>query len=229
MGEDCPPDAEQGNMRVTYAASFAGTPITDAGIYTNVEDYRVDLSQLRIHIGDISVISNGSPSLVSDIELVDLLDGEEVRSYNMAPGTYDGLEFGIGVPADLNNSDPVMFGPDHPLYLQNGAYWTWTTGYRFVLFEGIADTSATGSGPFDLVFSMHPGLDTAYREVQYNTPISISNDATTDIRVEFDVSRFFYSASDTLHLNTENQLHGNNSFLNRKLADLIQGAVTVSQ
>jgi hypothetical protein len=227
--DDCEPEAEQGNLRLTYAAVFDGTPITDAGVYTNIEGYRLDLSQLRAYIGDLSLVSGTSSSIVSRIELVNLLNGEQTRTYQLSPGSYTGMKFGIGVPSDLNNTDPVTFGPDHPLYLQNGTYWNWTQGYRFVLFEGIADTTGTGSGAFDLIFSMHPGLDTAYREVDYVAPITISDNSTTDIRVEFDVSEFFYGTSDTLRLKTENQLHGNNSYLNTKLADFIKESVTVTQ
>lgn len=226
---DCDPVAPKGNLKLTVAAVWDGVQIDDASVYTNVQNYKLNISQFRVYLGDLNLRLNGADSLITRIELYDLLAGEVSKSYSISPATYDGLNFGIGVPSDLNNADPVSYGPDHPLYLQTGTYWSWTAGYRFALFEGNADTTGTGMGPLDLGYSLHPGLDTAYREITSNQAITIAENSTTDLRIEFEMSNFFYSATDTIDLSLENQLHGNNSYLNDKLATLMQGSVTVSQ
>lgn len=48
-------------------------------------------------------------------------------------GTYTGLRFDIGLPADLNHQDASVAEP--PLNV-TGMFWSWQTGYRFFRTEG---------------------------------------------------------------------------------------------
>lgn len=217
-----------GELELIVEAKWGDEPFTVGTPHVNITNYRVLVDMLRLYLAEIELVGAGN-ELLSDIELFNLGVAPQVRSYQVPAGTWTALRMGIGVPSELNFSDPALYAQGHPLSVSNGTYWTWTTGYRFVIFDGRYDVDPEGTGTVLPVFSIHPGLDTCYTVVQRNAPqpIVVRAGETTQLRVEFDVSRFFHSPVDTLDLAVDNQAHGDNIQLATRFMDLVSGAITL--
>ncbi|HRW88340.1 MAG TPA: hypothetical protein P5027_00155 [Flavobacteriales bacterium] len=199
-----------GQLELTIIADWEGQPFATNTEYHNVNDYRVFVDQVRAYLSEMRLVSATDTAELLDIDLVDLGGGPVTYSFTVPGGTYTHLLTGIGIPEDLNNSDPAQYPQGHPLSLSNGTYWTWTTGYRFIIFDGRYDTDPNGTGNVLPTFSIHAGLDTCYTfaEVQSLLPITIMEGVTHQATLRVHVDRFFHSGTDTLDLAIDNQFHG---------------------
>lgn len=217
-----------GELELIVEAKWGDEPFSVAEPRVNITNYRVLFDMIRLYLAEIELVGPANERL-TEIELFNLGAASQVRRYEVPAGTWSGVRMGIGVPSALNFSDPALYPQGHPLSVSNGTYWTWTTGYRFVIFDGRYDVDPEGTGTILPVFSIHPGLDTCYTVVQRNAaqPIVVRAGETTQLRVEFDVSRFFYSAVDTLDLAVDNQAHGDNIQLATRFMDLVSRAMTL--
>lgn len=224
------PDAfGAGTLRLTIVPTWAGGEFTPEDTYVDVRDHRVQVQLLKMYLGEFTAMGPEGATLLKDIDLVELTDGPVSREWSLEPGTYGGLRFGVGVPEALNHTDPVLYPNEHPLSVSNGMYWTWATMYRFVIFEGRFDSVPTGVGVPPFLFSIHTGQDTCYRGVELSTQFTIPPYAVTELRLEVDLSRFFFDDTDTLDLSENNQAHGEIDQLDVALllSDLVQGSFTL--
>ncbi|MGV3636951.1 MAG: MbnP family protein [Flavobacteriales bacterium] len=198
-----------GTLKVVVRPTWNGAPFEMNAVYENVSGYRVKTEGIKFYLGDVRLVGWSGSTVVRDVELFDLRhNGDTVIWTGIQPGTYSGLSAGFGVPQSLNDADPIVYPPGHPLDLAWGTYWTWSTAYRFLQFDGRYDLDDTGS--LDLPFSMHTGLNICYQEFDRNFPgdVVVSAGSTATIVLDMAVDRFFYSATDTVDLATENQSHG---------------------
>ena len=81
-------------------------------------------------------------------------------------------------------------------------------------------------------FSLHSGLDAYYREVSTAINVPVVADSTTELKLMFDVSKWWYISGDTVDvaLPNEQYLHGGQGSapLNEKFSNNVQGSFTVS-
>lgn len=221
-----PPPAPSSGVRLIVKPMWEGAAFDKYTVYHNVMDYRVQVQMLKLYLSDIELLTSGDPQALSDIELFRLTDGPDTVDLDMAPGSYTGLRFGIGVPAGVNHGDPTSYAADHPLSTSNGMHWTWAEGYRFVVFDGRFDTDPNATGLLPGLFSIHTGLDTCYREVEFGgLPVVVVSGSRTEVELTIDLARFFYTASDTIDLAVDNQSHGTNVQLATRISDCIEAAV----
>lgn len=212
------------------------SPNWDGGVFTaneeyhNAMDYRVFIQAVKFYLSDIRAKRSGGDRFMNEISLFDITDGPMEVMYDLEPGSYNGIKFGIGVPPDLNGTNDVNFNPaaypsDHPLSVGNGMYWTWTSGYRFVIFDGYYDTDPNGTSDVLPGFSIHSGLDTTYKYVEFNNvPFEVQQGEYVELELNLDVSRMFYNINDTIDLAIDNQSHGSNLQLAMRLMDNMVGA-----
>lgn len=206
------PEPTTGTLRVRIVPSWQGAPFTMNAEYHNVNDYRVKVESIKFYLGDVRMVNGSGNTLVKDVEYFNLNNGTAERSWTVTPGTWSGIRFGLGVPADLNGTDPVDFPVGHPLDLSYGTYWSWAMGYRFLQFDGRYHLDGSSTGALTSVFSMHTGLNDCYttRELAFPGTITVNAGGSTTLTLGLAVDRLFYSATDTVDLATENQTHGTN-------------------
>ena len=218
-----PPDPLMGTLQVTLVPEWNGQPFEVYTELQNFMDYRVVVERLMMYFGDIRLIDGTDTTFVKNVDLFRLDNGAYTCQWSVAPGTYGKLRAGLGVPAALNYADPASYGVGHPLNVNNGTYWTWATGYRYVVFEGKYDTDPLGTLPPSFPFAIHPGMEPSYLEFELEpaTGIAIAVNDTSNIVVDVAVDRFFVSDTDTIDLATENNAHGNNQPLQWKLVNNI--------
>ena len=217
-----------GVVHLTIRPRWWGSPFDKTVVYTNVLAQRVLVQQLRFFLADMRMTSAGEEVLMKDADLFDLTNGSEERWYRIAPGGYDQLRFGIGLPYALNHSDPSNYPVNDPLGANSGMDWGWVSLHRFMLFEGRFDT-LPGSGIPPFQFSVHTGFDTCYRESQVPVAMDIAIDDTVELVLDMDLSRFFHNATDSFDLSEGSQWHGEAGQVNiaLKLSDMVAGSFSM--
>ncbi|MFT7545436.1 MAG: hypothetical protein ACI8YO_002223 [Gammaproteobacteria bacterium] len=221
-------------FKMAIDLNFGGDAFVLNDEYINATNYRVSFSNLKFYLGDISLIkSDGTKELLSEIELYSVLDNNMSKNFTVPVGTYTGLEYSWGVPESLGGTDnpefdPVVYGPDHPLNLNNSMYWTWNAGYRYSVVEGRYNIDANGTDPLINTFSYHAGTQTLYRTTVLDLPISLDGESSTTLNIDFDLSKLFFNDTETLDCDdpAENGLAGMNAnTLGLKYIELFVGAV----
>jgi hypothetical protein len=196
-------------VRLTVAPMWNGAPFDKNTTYTNISDERIQVQLLKFYLGDLALVNGtGDTASLVDVDLFQLTNGPVVHTYKAEQGAFSALHVGLGVPAALNGESPTMWANDEPLSITNGMYWTWATMYRFMIFEGRFDTLATNTGTPPFQFSIHTGRNECYRTTDLALPLTLGEGDTADVRLELDLARFFYSATDTLYMDIESQQHG---------------------
>lgn len=222
-----PPTTPSSGVRLIVKPMWDGAPFDKYTVYHNVMDYRIQVQMLKMYLSDIELLTTGNAQELSRAELFRLTDGPDTVVLDVTAGDYTGLRFGIGVPEYLNHQDPTQYAADQPLSTSNGMHWTWTEGYRFVVFDGRYDTLGTGTNQPPDMFSIHTGFDTCYREVEFaSMPVQVPTGTYVDIAIEFDLAKFFFTANDTIDLKVDNQAHGANIPLAIRLSDCVAGSVS---
>lgn len=223
-----PPPPSAGVVRLNVTPLWNGALFDKNIIYTNVTDHDVRVQLFRLYLGDLYLLNDTSEHHLSDAELFNLTDGAQSIDLEAPAGTYTGLHFGIGIPESINHQDPTQYAADHPLSVSNGMHWDWANGYRFVIFDGRFDTLTNDTIALPELFSIHTGMDTCYREIALDgLVITVDSGAFTQVDITFDLAKFFYTATDTINLATDNQAHGGNIVLAARLSDCIQASVSV--
>ena len=100
------------------------------------------------------------------------------------------MEFGIGVPSNLNNTTPLDYPISHPLGTDTQYYEDWDS-YIFAKIEGIYDIDENGFDGEDILFAFHAGMDRVYQEIALNHPITLREGEVMDINFELDVKQLF--------------------------------------
>lgn len=212
---------EEGSLELSLRPVINGQDFQPDVAYENPSGRQFFLNLFKLYLADITLIkANGEEVLLSEVELYDLAEpGNDLastgvgtsRTFEVEVGDYQGIRFGIGVPARYNLNDPAEFGAEHPLSTFNGMHWSWASGYRFVVMEGRMD----GSPQADGVLLAHPlayhtGLDTLYRSITFDQSghgFSLEADERERFVVQLDINRMFFSQTDTLDMLNRNLSH----------------------
>ncbi|MBL9115606.1 MAG: cytochrome C peroxidase [Verrucomicrobiaceae bacterium] len=100
-------------------------------------------------------------------------------------GTYQKLNFEIGLVPKDNQRDPATWGPDHPLNPRVcGLHWSWQGGYIFMALEGQwKRKDGTLSG-----YAYHLGNDFMRTRISLPAEITLNESGTTEVEVRLDVA-----------------------------------------
>ena len=150
-GTACSPPASE--VSISFAAAYNGQPVSCIG-----NESEVQLTDLRFYVHDVNLVADDGSlqqvSLIPDgiwqdetVALVDLETGEgaclngTAETHTTIIGHYagdgfEGVQFAIGVPDDLNHKDPLIAEP--PLSY-SVMHWHWASGYKFIR-AGIENT-----------------------------------------------------------------------------------------
>lgn len=182
---------EEGSLTIHFAAEYEGMPLEMFETKAHSSGDQLQFVHLSLLASDLWLEHISDSHKLKDIELVDMsfddpssaLEGFTLHIDQIPANAYQGLRFGIGVPADLNAREPSDFGSTSPLS-KNGYYWSAWESYIFMKIEGRFDNA--GDGNFDTAFAYHTGSDDLYRILTTPIPITIENGENTEITVFID-------------------------------------------
>lgn len=198
-----------GTLSLRFRMTGNGNPLLPYTPFRNALGYSTQIEALKCYLGDIKLIrTDGIIVPVQDVALVDFtkLDNPVLET-KIPIGNYKGILFGVGVPARYNNAgvvqNPTDHPLDHPLYPDEGMFWTWSSGYQFLKVEGKADTSASQSGVLNYGFFYHLATNALYdTRVINNQNITIQKDTKNTHTINFEFNDFMVGNNYTLDMKT---------------------------
>ena len=141
-GCDCnePENALPGEVLLEFSTSWNQEPFALGDVVTDHLNHPLRIDNLQMYIAPIEMRDDqGDWVEIKDVSLLDFdLLNQRIKT-SLAAGTYDALRFGMGLPPAINTDiDPASYANSHPLSVPGsaGMFWTWSSGYVFVKYEG---------------------------------------------------------------------------------------------
>jgi len=215
-----PVDAPSGAvLRINVVPEWEEQPFQDFTEYLAPGDYRFQVELLRFYLSGIKLVNGEGEQTISTVQLLDMGNGPFHIDLTVPEGSWYGLHAGLGLPNDLNYTNAALYGDGHPMSVNTGMYWSWATGYKFVLFDGRYNPDPLSTTALLAPFSVHTGMDTCYTEVDLfpALPFSTTKGETTEVTLRVAVDGFLQTPEETINLPAENQSHGANYPLALKL------------
>lgn len=198
-----------GTLQVNVTPKFKGAVISFDSVYHNISGYRIKFSSIKFYTTTTQVSNGSNVVAANSVSRFNYAESKLLFSSAVRPGSYKKIGFNIGVDSIRNHSDPAAYAPDSPLNIinSNGMFWTWNSGYIFVIIEGQYDTDSLGTAMPTINFSYHLGKDEFLKWNSQLVDFSIVEGMTTQLNYELNMESFFYDAYDTLDIDVEPIIH----------------------
>ena len=123
---------------------------------------------------------------------------------NVPYGTYNSITFTIGVDS-AHNVTGAQSGALDPI---NGMFWSWTTGYVMLKFEGISPKSPQANNAIAMHAGGFSGVNNVLKTVtlSFPTPITVGSGAENHVHLSANVLALFKSPN-IIDFSTLNTIH----------------------
>ncbi len=191
-------------LRIAITHTLDGSPlILDSLRYQLASGERFSVSRLSFLISEIAFeTESGQWVEAKEVGFFDL--GKRLLIFNcqLPAEAFRAMRFSIGLPPDINHSDPAKRPAKHPLNPDfNRLHWTWADGYIFMALEGrYYDQDDSLSG-----YVFHYANDE--NKVQVSLPLQLSDSANALIELNFDVGIVFNFPAPISFLEDGNSTH----------------------
>ena len=134
----------QKEVKLTINHMLGDNPFAKNTEASNNLGHSFKLQRLEYYISEISVEHDGG--IITPItDLYILAKANQVDTISLGlldVTTIESISFHIGVDPGVNNGDPSLWSPMHPLSPKSPSmHWGWSSGYRFVALEGKSGTN----------------------------------------------------------------------------------------
>ncbi len=190
------------SLNLSFRATYGDeTLVLDNQQEYDYEGKPVRFSKINFYLANLVAINDDGETALSDIQFIDLslthntaaeAESGSVIKFNKVPiGAYKYLGLGVGVPTDLNKTNPSDYATSHPLGANNSSeYLEDWNGYVFVRIEGQYDQDGDGFGSNDIAFSyLVGGRESLYRPIEFENTLVFKAGETTNLNFELDVRR----------------------------------------
>ena len=164
-----------GEVELYFDNGVAGDALILGNSYTNSNDEALTINRLNYIISNIQLIKEDGSSYVYPKEESYFIISEEagmktVHLENIPAGDYKKITFGIGVDKQRYLQGETAQQSFWDLAAHHDLTWTWSTGYRYINFEGeFASPLIEGVLPFQVHQGSNSSTDN-YREVTLDLP-----------------------------------------------------------
>jgi hypothetical protein len=152
-------------------------------------DFSFRLENMKFYISDLQLKSSRGNINLADVHLYDI-DDENTHNltFEVEEGSYEGLNFGIGLNSEQNGTTPADYAVDHPLGLNKNTFWAMVpSSYIFVMIEGKMDTTLNGDF---YPITYHLAHNDLLKNMDLNHSISISQNIESQV-INVDLSEIF--------------------------------------
>lgn len=221
----CSKDKGNSNIQLDFDFEYANQVFEINKVYPYILEYEVKFESMKLYVSNIRLIeSDGTVAEGPKIVFVDASAENNKVSFEIPEGNYSSIEFSIGVPESLNGTDnpdfdASLYDQDSPLSLSNGMYWTWNSGYRFILMDGRTNTDPMVDDVFETLLSIHTGKTYSFRSNELSLNVNAGKDQTVPLNLLFNVETFLSNPDDVIDIAVDNQSHGTNENLANRLSD----------
>jgi len=131
-----------GNVELIFSLKINNKPFKNDSIYYFQHGEQFSLKKLSFFVSHLAFSTSVGKEVVplcassaSGVYLLDLTSEKNAITLKIKSGEYSDLRFDLGVPRELNHSEPMA--QKFPLRLEDsGMFWEWSSGYIFFLAEG---------------------------------------------------------------------------------------------
>lgn len=195
----CDKDKTKGNLEMVFYLQYGDRPLEmlDTFIFP-ISGQKISFTRYAAYLSEVELIKNdGTGNPIQDIAYLDMTNAHvgnnAVNGYSLIikdiePGSFKGIQFGFGVPADLNSKAPNEYPSSHVLS-SSANYWTSWKSYIFTRTEGKIDQDNDGS--LEDTFTLHCGGDNAYFSFAGSKNFQITEGETTKIEIILDMEKYF--------------------------------------
>ena len=180
-----------GDAELYFDNGVAGDALILGDTYTNSNGEALTINRLSYIISNLVLIKEDGTEFVYPKEESYFVISQEaglftVHLENVEAGDYKKVRFGLGVDKQRYLQGETAQQSFWDLAAQNNLTWTWSTGYKFINFEG---TFGNDAKPFQV----HQGSNTAtdnYREITLNLPTTarVRENEQPSIHIKTDVN-----------------------------------------
>ena len=162
-----------------------------SGALVTASGQTVSVTRLAALISEVMLIraDGGAVRLDGQYGFIDAESGRmSVALRGVPDGEYAGLEFSIGVPAEVNHGDPGKWPAGHALNpLVNRLHWGWQGGYVFLALEGKWRPGGSENGEGERGFSYHLATDGRRMAVRFAANYRV--EGATTVALALDVAK----------------------------------------
>ncbi|HFA49058.1 MAG TPA: hypothetical protein ENJ95_08580 [Bacteroidetes bacterium] len=234
-------------VNLNFKAVYSGEPFVTNNFdfqYKYPDGREIAFDTFNFFISDVVLLeeNSGDEAELIDLEFINFTANNSLAaaekpitfSPNFIPaGKYKGIRIGIGVPADINNSNYIDFGASHPLRRHASEFWSGWDSFVFVKLGGSYDIEGDGIGNGDDVpFAHQLASNAVYRSVTINTPIVVEGGKDLDLNIVVDALKLYQNDAGYLEMSDEENRATNdpgNLGVAISIVDNWSGAVSISQ
>lgn len=208
---------------------FDGAPLVfDAMTNKTAAGQRISVTRLDFLLSNIALRRADGVwlGLTNWFAYISARDGRTSFELNNLPaGNYDAIRFCVGVPPEINHSDPAQYPPAHPLNPDvNGLHWGWMGGYVFLAMEGLWDDGTSEPDGYSFHIANDPQLMTV------QVPLALDLDSDYALELGLDAARIFDAQHRIVLSRDGNATHSRtNDVLAVQLRENIESAFGVGQ
>jgi len=221
----CTKEKGNSNIQMDFEFEYADQAFEINKVYNYNFGYEVKFEKVLLYVSNVRFIeSDGTVAEGPEIIFVDASSDNNKVSFEIPEGNYTRIEFSLGVPESLNGTDnpdfdASLYDQDSPLSLSKGMYWTWNSGYRFILMDGRTNTDPMVDDVFETLLSIHTGKTYSFRSNGLSLNMNAAKDQTIPLKLKFNVEGFLNYPDDVIDIAVDNQSHGTNASLANRLSD----------
>ncbi len=197
-----------GTLEIVFKTLYAGNPMplfqsNPTGL---ADPTSITFKKLDFFISDIKGIgSSGDSTVFTDVGYIAMnsLQSETTFTIENVPlGTYSQLNFGVGLPDEVNSMNPSNFSTTSPLGI-NANYWANWNSYILCKIEGdVMPLSGVSSA-----FLYHAGVNGMYQPRSFAQNYSISDGQTTQITIYLHAEDIIFRAGNEINVLVDDETH----------------------
>lgn len=210
---DDDPIAGSGDLKLKFKLRYGDQTLVMFDNYTYPSGQKMTFSRFSFFLADVK-LKNASGSVgIHDISYHNLTNshtgatqaanGYDYTIGGVKPGSYNSIQFTLGVPKASNDKTPADFSNDHVLSNQ-AEYWSGWKSYVFTKTEGLIDLD--GDGTLESGYALHTGANESLRTIELPANIVIEEDKETGLTIIIDVKKEFGS-NPVYDIETNPQIH----------------------
>jgi len=185
--------SKAGTVRIIFNNTANGKPISlRDSLYSNYFGEQYSISKLKYYISNISIGNN----IMEGYYLMNAASGDSSFDISCKPGTYNNLEFLLGVDS-IKNCSGAQTGALDPM---NDMFWTWNTGYVMFKMEGNSTASSSDLQRIEHHVGGYKGSNNVSTKIKFNFTsanlLQVKANSTTEVLIEMNLDNYWHGNSD---------------------------------
>jgi hypothetical protein len=206
-------EEKTGTLELVFKGRYDGAPLaTFTAINTNQSNpTTLTFKKLEFFISQIQGKKDGNLVELADVDYVSLTnlsttaaaeEGFKITIDDVPVGTYNQLQYGIGLPDAVNNKEPGDFESSSPLGV-NGNYWASWDSYIFCRIEGdVVNAAGNTSG-----FLYHAGVNGMYQTRAFDKEFTVNENTNTTLTFHLHGQDLLFKAGQEIDVLDEASTH----------------------